>query len=104
MNSSFLALRAVVSTRLNHAVLNERDKGDVQTFQPTADVFKGRSVRNIVQEQCGICAAVIHGCLFVTHQSWMERQIERTRKDKVSRVPRRRCELHQPCFETVLGR
>jgi len=57
--------------------LSERDMGNVQTFQPAADVFKGRSVRDIVQEQSGICAAVIHGCLFVTHQSWTERQIER---------------------------
>lgn len=60
MNSSFLALGAAVSTR---TVGHERDRRDGDTFQPTADVFEGRGIRNIIQEQCGICAAVVHGSL-----------------------------------------
>jgi hypothetical protein len=36
------------------------------TFEPSTNVLERDLVRNIVQQQCGVCAAIIHRCLYLS--------------------------------------
>jgi hypothetical protein len=35
------------------------------TIKPSPNVLERDLVRDIVQQECGVCATVIHGCLYM---------------------------------------
>jgi len=38
------------------------------TIEPSPNVLEGGLVGDIVQQECGVCATVIHGCLYMAMQ------------------------------------
>jgi len=43
--------------------MNEGSGPSGLTFEPSPNVLEGDLVGDIVQQECGVCAAIIHGCL-----------------------------------------
>ena len=61
-NSAFQKPSEFYSFRAREARRPPR-RHERHTFQPPPNVVKGRSVRDIVQNECGICATIVHRSL-----------------------------------------
>jgi hypothetical protein len=46
-------------------LVNESAEPSRLTIKPSPNVLEGDLVGDIVQQECGVCATVIHGCLYM---------------------------------------